>query len=268
VRQILATGRRRGRRAVSMTTAVVIAVGAFQCVTVWVPAHAETTATVKAKTQRTNAPNLGSQEGFYSVGDQLTLVCHAKGERVKGFFSFNIPGGWDDLWYRTSDGHYVADVDIETHTLNPLGLECGEQVPANQPPAAAGTKADDAVRKANSVVGTDKFGPEGCGLFVAWAYGAGGLGVNTAKEFRDKLAGEGRIHMDRNFPRGALIFSDNSLDGGAGHVDIAQGDGTFVSGGVLSSYKGLAGTGHNVQVMDTYDPTPGATFLGWAEAPW
>lgn len=27
-------------------------------------------------------------------------------------------GGWDNLWYKTSDNHYVADVDIETHTLN------------------------------------------------------------------------------------------------------------------------------------------------------
>ena len=53
-----------------------------------------------------------------------------------------------------------------------------------------------------------------------------------------------------------------------GHVVIAQGDGTFVSGGLWTGYQGLAGAGHNVQVMNTWNPSPGATFLGWAVAPW
>lgn len=234
------------------------------------PAHAETTGTVKAKTtQRMNGPNLNSgQDGVYKAGQVLTLVCHTTGQAVKGFFSFNIPnGGWDSLWYKTSDNHYVADVDIETNTLNALGPECQSDA-AQQPAPVSSSKADAAVNKANSAVGTDMFGPVGCGKFVAWAYGVPGIGYPTAKQFRDALASQGRIHNDQNFPRGALVFSANSLDGGAGHVSIARGDGTFVSGGVLSSYKGLQGTGHNVQVMKTYDPTPGATFLGWAEAPW
>ncbi|WP_415823242.1 hypothetical protein [Mycobacterium senriense] len=227
------------------------------------------TATVKAQsTQRMNGPALNAgQDGTYHAGQVLSLVCHTTGERVKGYFSFNIPnGGWDNLWYKTSDGHFVADVDIETHTLNPLGPECS---PGGQQPAAApSSKADAAVAKANSAVGSDMFGPRGCGQFVAWAYGVPGIGYQTAKEFHNALASQGRIHMDKNFPRGALVFSENSLDGGAGHIDIARGDGTFVSGGVEANYRGVAGAGHNVQVMNTYDPTPGATYLGWAEAPW
>jgi hypothetical protein len=71
-------------------------------------------------------PNLGSRrDGWYNAGDQLTLVCSVRGQAVKGFFSFNIPnGGWDDLWYRTADGSYVADVDIETGSLNPIAPSC------------------------------------------------------------------------------------------------------------------------------------------------
>jgi hypothetical protein len=74
--------------------------------------------------------------------------------------------------------------------------------------------------------------------------------------------------MDQNnIPRGALFFS-RSLDKGAGHIDIAQGDGTFVSGGVWEGYKGLAGAGHNVQVMNCWNPAPCAEFMGWSIPPW
>jgi hypothetical protein len=229
------------------------------------PANAET-GTVKAQTQRTSAPNLDSQNGTYNAGDKLELVCHTKGQAVKGFFSFNIPnGGWDDLWYKTSDGHYVPDVDIETGTLNALGPDCGQDAAA--PAGDVSDKANAAVLKANSAVGTDMFGDIGCGKFVAWAYDRGALGYNTAKEFRDHLASQGQIHMDQNIPRGALVFSQSSWDQGMGHVVIAQGDGTFVSGGVYKGYQGLAGGGHNVQVMNSWNPADGATYLGWA-TPW
>lgn len=95
------------------------------------PASADANGTAAVQTQRMKGPNLNSgQEGVYNAGDRLTLVCHTRGQAVQGHFSFNIPGGWDDLWYQTSDGHYVADVDIETGTLNPLGPACGDPGPA------------------------------------------------------------------------------------------------------------------------------------------
>ncbi len=233
------------------------------------PANAES-GTVKAQTQRTTAPNLASQDGTYNEGQKLELVCHTTGQAVKGFFSFNIPnGGWDSLWYKTSDGGYVPDVDIETGTLNAIGPECGQEAQASAPPPAdVSDKANAAVMKANSAVGSDMFGDIGCGKFVAWAYGRGALGFNTAKEFRDHLASQGQIHMDQNIPRGALVFSQSSWDKGMGHVVIAQGDGTFVSGGVYKGYQGLAGGGHNVQVMNSWNPANDASYLGWAAAPW
>jgi murein DD-endopeptidase MepM/ murein hydrolase activator NlpD len=99
------------------------------------PATAEATGTVKARTQRTSAANLASQVGWYEVGTAVTPSCSTHGQPVKGFFSFNIPGGWDNLWYRTADGNYIADVDIETGTLNSVAPDCGDLTPTPRPPA-------------------------------------------------------------------------------------------------------------------------------------
>jgi hypothetical protein len=232
-------------------------------------ARADTGATVKAQTQRMTDADLGSgQDGWYNPGDHITLSCSKRGQPVKGFFSFNIPDGWDNLWYKTSDGHFVADVDIETGTLDVVAPDCNAAPATNPVPAPSSTKADAAVAKANSMVGTDAFGDVGCGRFVAAAYGVPGIGYNTAKQFRDALASQGRIHTDGTPPKGALVFSESSWDGGAGHVVIARGDSTFVSGGVYKGYNGVAGGGHNVQVLPNWNPAQGATYLGWADAPW
>lgn len=232
-------------------------------------AYADAPATVKARTQRMSDASLNStQDGWYNPGDQLVLVCSKRGQRVKGFFSFNIPGGWDDLWYKTSDGHFVADVDIETGTLDVVAADCaqgGAPAPSQPQPSS---RADVAVDKANSMVGTDAFGDVGCGRFVAAAYGVPGIGYDTAKQFRDALAAQGKIHMDQAIPKGALVFSQSSWDRGAGHVVIARGDGTFVSGGVSKRYSGVAGGGHNVQVLPNWNPARDASYLGWAIAPW
>jgi hypothetical protein len=229
--------------------------------------------TVKARTQKMSDATLNShQNGWYNPGERLTLVCSKRGQPVKGFFSFNIPGELDNLWYKTSDGNFVADVDIETGTLDAVAPDCGAPTPAPAPhppaPAPTSSKADAAVAKANSMVGTDAFGPSGCGRFVAAAYGVPGIGYHTAKQFRDALAGQGKIHMNGIPPKGALVFSQSGWDGGAGHVVIARGDGTFASGGVAKSYRGVAGGGSNVQVLPNWNPASGATYLGWATAPW
>lgn len=119
--------------------AAAVSTGLLLGVVLAAPAAAEATGTVKAHTtQRMNGPNLNSgQDGVYRAGQVLTLECHTTGEPVKGYFSFNIPnGGWDNLWYKTGDQHYVADVDIETHTLNPLGPDCNQGRPQAAPAPA------------------------------------------------------------------------------------------------------------------------------------
>lgn len=230
-------------------------------------AHADPVATVMEKTQRMTEPNLSShQDGWYNPGDRLTLVCSRRGQQVKGHFSFNIPGGWDNLWYKTSDGHFVADVDIETGTLANVTRDCGDG--GGAPPAAAPApsgKADAALAWANSKIGSDDY-DQACGVFVANAYGQPGLGVGTAYAFYKKLEGEGKIHPGDAAPAGALVFS---LAGDPrGHVDLARGDGTFISGGVDPRYNLGPGGGHTVQVLSSANPSPGSRVLGWAYAPW
>jgi hypothetical protein len=143
--------------------------------------------------------------------------------------------------------------------------------PAPEPvsqPAASSSKEDRAIAWANDQVGTDLYGPHGCGHFVAAAYGAGGLGVATAKEFFDQLDAE-QIHRDLPAPNGALVFSQSSYDidkdtgTHMGHVALARSDGKFVSGGVDPSI----GNGHNVAVLSSPNPSPGSEFLGWAYPP-
>ncbi|MDT5090734.1 MAG: hypothetical protein QOH60_97 [Mycobacterium sp.] len=153
------TGRRRrgvdwpsSHRPTVLSLAVLLVGGGIHAIAFAAPAHAD--ATVMAKTQRMSEPSLTSQQdGWYNQGDKLTLNCFKRGQAVKGHFSFNIPnGGWDNLWYKVSDGHFVADVDIETGTLSTVTPEC-DQAPAPQasgaPGASLATKVDNFVAATN-----------------------------------------------------------------------------------------------------------------------
>lgn len=224
-------------------------------------AHAEAIGTVRAQTQRSTSPDLASQEGTYDVGNTLVLVCATHGQRVTG-----LAGGADDLWYRTSDGHYVPDVDVETGA--PAAQDCGVLDPADTAPVTqqADTREDRAIAWASDHVGSDDY-PFACGQFVANAYGRSSLGASSALAFHDQLAQAGQIHPDLDIPKGALVFSHSvwdTVDGVSyGHVVIARGDGTYVSGGMTAS----VGVSHTVQVLSSWNPSEGAQYLGWATAP-
>ena len=122
------------------------------------------------------------------------------------------------------------------------------------------------VLAAESMLGTDAFGPYGCEDFVDAAYGrttASGIGHDSALAFYQSLADRGLAHQEAPIPRGALVFSAGP-DGD--HVDISRGDGTYVSGGVQGLSPGY-GDGHNVQILPA--PNLGSwTLYGWAYAPW
>jgi hypothetical protein len=119
---------------------------------------------------------------------------------------------------------------------------------------------------AESMVGTDAFGPYGCEDFVDAVYGrttATGIGHDAALAFYQSLADRGLAHHEMPVPRGALVFSTGA-DGD--HVDISRGDGTYVSGGVQGLWPGY-GDGHNVQILPT--PNLGSwTLYGWLYPPW
>jgi hypothetical protein len=135
-------------------------------------------------------------------------------------------------------------------------------------PGSLGTRypSNDPVVVAESMVGTDVFGPYGCEDFVDAAFGLTtdtGIGHDMALSFYQSLAALGLDHHETPIPRGALVFSAGPY---GNHVDISRGDGTFVSGGVQGLSPGY-GDGHQVQILPTANL--GAwTMYGWVYPPW
>jgi hypothetical protein len=123
--------------------------------------------------------------------------------------------------------------------------------------------AEAAIAKAESALGTDQFGPWGCEAFVAWAYGVpqGQYGWDGAAEtMYQTLLRQGQIHTGMNAPRGALVFSKSPY---GAHIDIARGDGTYISGGVQGLTRGY-GDGHNIQILPSPHVGSGWTYRGWS----
>lgn len=123
--------------------------------------------------------------------------------------------------------------------------------------------ADAAIAKAESALGTDMFGPWGCEAFVAYAYGVSQAKYGwdgAAETMYQTLLSQGEIHMDMNAPRGALVFSKSPF---GAHIDIARGDGTYVSGGVQGLKRGY-GNGHNIQILPTPHVGNGWVYRGWS----
>jgi hypothetical protein len=70
--------------------------------------------------------------------------------------------------------------------------------------------SNDPVLVAESMVGTDVFGPYGCEDFVDAAFGLTtetGIGHDMALSFYQSLAARGLDHHETPIPRGALVFS-------------------------------------------------------------
>jgi hypothetical protein len=217
------------------------------------PAHADAPATVKTHTQRMSDANLGSQQnGWYNAGDQITLVCSRRGQPVKGYFSFNIPnGGWDNLWYKTSDGNFVADVDIETGTLNDVASDCG---------AGGGTPPPSPPNDDRGQMASNPNNPVQCEAFVEQAYNHAFRYDSAIDAFND-LNGKGQIHSNADgIPAGALVFtSDPRFDAGYGHVMLSQGDGSYLTANYYRAPK--------IRVVPLNSNDAQDRFLGWAYAP-
>ena len=91
-----------------------------------------------------------------------------------------------------------------------------------------------------------------CERFVENAYGTSGKYASALANFNAQKAA-GRLHTTANdIPAGALVFFRNRSDGGIGHVEIAVGNGTFITSAAKVQYVNLSWAG---------------TFLGWAPAP-
>lgn len=113
-------GRGRALCAV-MLAAILLAMGGWT-----ESAHAETTNdTVMVKTQRMSSSTLKStQKGWWSKGSHLRLVCYERGQSVSGYYSRYVKGGRSNIWYRASDGYWIADIDLSTGSNNPVTPTC------------------------------------------------------------------------------------------------------------------------------------------------
>lgn len=248
------------RSAIAAATAAVVALGLSGAA----PAKADTIATVKAPTtNRMVGPNPKSgQEGVYNAGQVLTLVCHTAGEPVKGFYSYQIAnGGWDSLWYKTTDGHYVADVDIDTRTLDALGPDCAGGGVATAAASNAGEdRAARALAWAREQMASDPNNTVQCEAFVEQAYNHAFRYPSAMDAFND-LNRKGQIHANPdNIPEGALVFTSNpGFDHGTGHVMLSEGDGQYLTANYFTPphIREIRPSPHDGQNI----------FLGWAYAP-
>lgn len=123
---------------------------------------------------------------------------------------------------------------------------------------------DAAIAKAESLLGTDEFGIYGCEALVAHAFGVSQaeFGWDGASEtMYQALLEQGKIHTDRNPPRGALVFSKGFV---GPHIDISRGDGTYISAGVQGLSPGY-GDGSNIQILPSPSVGDAAyTYRGWS----
>lgn len=93
-------------------------------------AYSGTGTVMPSSTQRMTGPHLSNyrQVGTYTKGQRLTLTCYVRGQYVSGYY-----GGPSNLWYRVSDGYYVADIDLNTGSNNPVASACPSSTPYRLP---------------------------------------------------------------------------------------------------------------------------------------
>jgi surface antigen len=204
-----------------MAMAALVAATGVQSMTEAPSASADASATVEADTPQMSDANLTSpQDGSYNPGDQPTLVCSTRGQNVNGFFSSDIPGGWDDLWYRTSDGHFVADADIATATLNIAAPECSPPPPNGGSGATQAAHTDRATgRTQGSNPGTD--GQCTWGAAQKWFEASGSYPAfrGDALAWRDSAIAAGWTVIDDAQDRSIVVFQPGIAGASAvGHV--------------------------------------------------
>jgi surface antigen len=176
-------------------------------------ASADASATVEAQTQRMSDASLTSrQDGSYNPGDELALVCSKRGQDVTGFLSSNAAAPSNDLWYQTSDGHFVADADIETGTPNVAAPACGPASPVVDPTRATGrTEAVNPGSPGQCTWGAAQKWFEASGSYPAL--------TGNALSWSDSAVAGGWTVVDDPHDRSIVVFQPGVAGAGAiGHV--------------------------------------------------
>lgn len=184
---------RRRQRAIAAIISIALACGL--CVLVAAPAEAAPSATVMSKTQRMSGATLNTKQlGWYAKGSKLKLSCHARGMAVKGHYSSSFKGGYDNLWYRTSDGGWVADVDINTGSNSAVVGACKKPSAEFRLPFAKGYRAKITQSPGGSASHKDTYNRH-----------AVDFGVPTGT--RIVAAGSGKIYKEGYTNSGAGIYA-------------------------------------------------------------
>ncbi len=148
------------------------------------------------------------------------IRARRKAVRPRGYFSPWVPGGKSNIWYKVSDGYFVADIDVSTGSNNPVTPAC------SQPKTSMGAFYSATVGKVwANVNGTY---PGECVSLVSQYLnrvhgirtGAWGNAVNYRKGDTggNQLASRGFTwRTDRNFRDGDIIVWSG---GGYGHIGI------------------------------------------------
>ena len=215
-------------------------------------ANAAPTGKAMVDTQRMKDASLNSgQVGWYTKGSVLSLVCWKRGQAVQGYFSKYVGnGGWDDLWYKVSDGYFVADIDIDTGSNNPVTGQCTNG--GGSTPTAS--REDRAVSWAISQKGSMSY-KYLCQRFVENAFGTSGQ-YGSAAAMYNAMKNAGKVSTSKTgIPKGAVVYS-RGLDAN-GHVELSIGNGRTITGGYDPKYG--QGT-----VVERNVPSD---FLGWSYAP-
>ena len=153
---------------------------------------------VKVNTQKTTGPNLGNVVGTWTAGSRLNLECYERGQRVKGYYSSYFPGGWDDLWYKVRDtGNWVADIDIDTKSNNPVTPQCSGSSSTSAPlgtPVGIDPAASFQLIAKNSGLAVDVEGGTAKNGTLLWQYGVQNPPSN-AQKFRFVANGDGTYRI-------------------------------------------------------------------------
>ncbi len=259
--------RRRSRGAIAAAIALALLIPTGGATLVASPAQARSaTATVMVTTQRMSDATLQStQHGTYAQGAKITLSCYKWGQAVKGYYSPYLPnGGYDSLWYKVSDGYYVADVDINTGSNSPVTGQCGSSSPSGSLSAriaafvsntrgktvanAQGTYAGECVSLVSQY------------LLQVWSITSGAWG--NAIDYRSGGSGGNQLSSrgftwstSQSFEDGDILVWGESSAGGtgpAGHIGIWYG------GKVYDQNDGR----HSPARTSNYSPFWSAGFLG------
>lgn len=219
-------------RSAAIAGAITLCAGGLQLAGTGIASATTTNDTVMVTTQKMTQPTLNSTlAGWYAKGSHLALVCYVHGQSVTGYYSPWYPGRWDDLWYKVSDNHYVADIDINTGSNTPVTAKC---------PAAKITLAtfvsNNTGKELANVQG--QYPGQCVSLVAQYLYQVYGVTVNAwgnAIDFQPGRSAGPQLtaagwswHTDKNFTNGDIVvWGQGAWTPAEGHIAVWYNGGIF-----------------------------------------